>query len=75
MAKTAMMELIEVLEGNVNALPDYDKFPHIKAGLRNAILCAKGKLEKERQQIQDAVNEGMSGTMDAKEYYNKTFNQ
>lgn len=40
-----------------------------------AITICEQHLPKKRQDIEAAVNEGMCGTMDAKEYFNKTFTQ
>lgn len=77
---TAMQELIEVLQGNLRAMPDKAVFTHIKTGLRNAILCAKDRLEKERDQIIEAYQDGCvdhdNDTMvGGKNYYNNHYKQ
>lgn len=61
--KTAMQQLIDLLK--LSSDPAHDM----------VLKSATELLEVERKQIEEAVNEGLTGTMDAKEYYNKTFKQ
>jgi len=44
-------------------------------GYQSARILAERLLETEKQQIIDALNEGLCGNMDAKEYFNQTFNK
>jgi hypothetical protein len=81
---TAMQTLIEQLKSQNNEY--YEKWKAAKGKdkktwndgmtvLTLTIIRAESLLPKERQDIEAAVNEGMCGTMDAKEYFNKTFTQ
>lgn len=65
---TAMQELIERLK--------YLSREHDDAGLRTAIQISEELLEKEKQQIQEAVKfgEGYFKTT-AEDYYNETYKQ
>jgi hypothetical protein len=83
--KTAMQELIELLENFAGELKEkYDSDPLVTRGVLISIAEAKKLLPKERGQIQDAFLDGcIDGNKDEEdeeyitsaEYYNKTYNQ
>jgi len=69
---TAMQELIKRLRVNMKDRPTNS---NIAMGIAIALDLATELLETEKQIIIDAVNEGLCGNMDAKEYFNQTFNK
>ena len=75
--KTAMMELIELLEDFVKELDSkYDGDPWVKRGVFISINEAKDRLQKEKEQIMDAYIDGeqAQGYEDeANLYYNQTY--
>ena len=58
--KTAMQELIERLKRNIEEMPnEKNQFTQgYKAGLSFVIECATNSLEKEKEQIIDAFEQG-----------------
>ena len=81
--KTAMQELIERLKRNIEEMPnEQNSFTQgYKAGLSFVIECATNSLEKEKEQIIEAVNYGnRQDIYDGTEfelsnyYYNQTYN-
>ena len=82
--KTAMQELIERLKRNIYEMPnEKNQFTRgYKENLSFVIECATNLLEKEKEQIIEAVNYGnKQDHYDATEvelsnyYYNQTYNQ
>ena len=70
--KTAMMELIEVLEDFVKELDQkYDGDPWVKRGVFISINEAKYRLLKEKAQIELAYCSDYVGT--GTDYYNQTY--
>ena len=69
--KKAIQEAIEDLKFMANK----QRNPLERIAFNMAITICEQHLPKERLDIEAAVNEGMCGTMDAKEYFNKTFTQ
>lgn len=70
--KTAMMELIEVLEDFVKELDQkYDGDPWVKRGVFIAINEAKYRLKKEKEQIELAYCSDYVGS--GIDYYNQTY--
>lgn len=83
--KTAMMDLIERLESEINKkeelLETISDSTYI-SGMFTGVLFAKQLLEKEKEQIMDAFYEGednidengkMIGKIDAEDYYSQTY--
>src|SRR6188768_2572587 len=56
--RTAMQTLIDVLQSNKDAFPTTTDSMGIRAGLGNAISCARKYLELERKQIEDSNFDG-----------------
>lgn len=77
--KTAMMELIEVLEDFANQLDTKDDGDYlINCGVEVAIIEAINRLEKEKEQIIDAFDYGSNcddREYAEKYYYNSTYKQ
>ena len=79
--KTAMQELIEVLETQKRLFIEAERHT-LADGISRTILLSKQFLEKEKEQIKEAVNYGnRQDHYDATEvelsnyYYNQTYNQ
>jgi hypothetical protein len=78
--KTAMMELIEVLEDFVKELDKkYDGDPWVKRGVFIAINEAKDRLGKEKEQIIMAYDNGRYSSLQYNktpiEYYNQNYSK
>jgi hypothetical protein len=77
--KTAMQELIERLKRNIKEMPnEVNSFTQgYKAGLDFVIECATTSLEKEKEQIIEAFEQGLEFGFptNGSNYFNKTFNQ
>jgi len=73
--KTPIRELIDKLEDLRDSIPDSDAM--YRGGVINAIRLAKDMIEKEKEVITDAYNDGWlefhSIEQDAEKYYNDTF--
>jgi hypothetical protein len=73
--KTALQELIEIIKFYEEECVDED----IKIGLTSAKIMAKDYLEKEKEQIIEAYDKGISdhqwNDYNPEEYYNQTYNQ
>jgi hypothetical protein len=75
--KTAMQELIEWLDIAIEELKGNDSTDFAE-GLVAARVKAKELLEKEKEQVVDAFNEGideMAFATSGINYYNQTYNQ
>ena len=72
--KTALMELIALLEKDINSGMI---FRDELFGYHVAVDMANELLEKEKEQIIDAYKQGLynSGMISSVEYYNQTYNQ
>ena len=74
-----MQELIERLKRNIEEMPnEKNQFTQgYKAGLSFVIECATNSLEKEKEQIIDAFEQGLEFGFptNGSNYFNKTYNQ
>lgn len=80
MKQTAMQELIEKLEVEINFINDKDSMEDkfYRQGLRFANRICNELLEKEKDQIENAYIQGFvhfekTGVIDVDNYYNETF--
>jgi hypothetical protein len=74
--KTAMQELLEWLDVKIEILEN-EYSMSIASGIRAAKMEAEKLLEKEKEQIKNAYNDGYFGDAykhkDWEEYYNQTY--
>jgi len=74
--KTAMQELIEVLETQKRLFIEAERHT-LADGIGRTILLSKQFLEKEKEQIMEAwiATDNQLQRLAAEEYYNQTYNQ